>query len=270
MDNLNSEFGLDINLVTYMRLHEALQFAVDSRRNEEALPSQSLDFFLKSFEKGSKPFRRILRYKENSKLKICNLNTVKTFFELVSLPKPEDDILRFCWGEWQKNFYGNRCKEFLYKFRNNILGINQRVNKFVHDVDAECSLCTVNKEPRPIQVESFIHVFFECTYTTPYRVRIIETFFPELRGADEITLKIFWFTGIVPGMRRNNLFVSCIVNAVNYYIWNLKLKKSVNPLSIFIKDISDTVYKCLKMSKKLLEAKLSSNLIVCRHTFDPP
>jgi hypothetical protein len=270
MDNLNSEFGLDINLVTYMRLHEALQFAVDSRRNEEALPSQSLDFFLKSFEKGSKPFRRILRYKENSKLKICNLNTVKTFFELVSLPKPEDDILRFCWGEWQKNFYGNRCKEFLYKFRNNILGINQRVNKFVHDVDAECSLCTVNKEPRPIQVESFIHVFFECTYTTPYRVRIIETFFPELRGADEITLKRFWFTGIVPGMRRNNLFVSCIVNAVNYYIWNLKLKKSVNPLSIFIKDISDTVYKCLKMSKKLLEAKLSSNLIVCRHTFDPP
>jgi hypothetical protein len=79
MDNLNAEYGLDINLVTYMRLHEALQFAVDSRRNDEALPSQSLDFFLKSFEKGSKPFRRILCYKENSKLKIRNLNTMKTF-----------------------------------------------------------------------------------------------------------------------------------------------------------------------------------------------
>ena len=71
-------------------------------------------------------------------------------------------------------------------------------------------------------------------------------------------------------MQRNNMFVSCVVNVVIYYIWNLKLKKSLNPVSIFIKDISETVYKCLKMSKKLLESKLSSNLIVCRHTFDPP
>jgi hypothetical protein len=159
MDNLNVEYRLDLNLVTYMRLHEALQYAVETRRNDEAFPSQSLDFFLKSFEKRSKPFRGILRYKENSKLKIRNLNTVKTFFELVSFPQPEGDILRFCWGEWQKNYYGNRCKEFLYKVRNNILGTNQRVNKFVQGIDAECSLCTANKEPRPIQAESFIHVF---------------------------------------------------------------------------------------------------------------
>jgi hypothetical protein len=131
-------------------------------------------------------------------------------------------------------------------------------------------LCVVNKEQRPIHVESFIHIFYECAYTTLYRSRIIETYFPELRGADEETLKRFWFTGMVPGMQRNNMFVSCMVNVVNYYIWNLKLKKCLNPVSIFIKDISETVYKCLKMLKKLLEAKLSSNLIVCRHTFDPP
>jgi hypothetical protein len=56
MDNLNVEYGLDINLVTYMRLHEALQFAVDSRRNDEALPSQSLDFFLKNLRRDPNPF----------------------------------------------------------------------------------------------------------------------------------------------------------------------------------------------------------------------
>jgi hypothetical protein len=95
-----------------MRLHEALQFAVDSRRNDEALPSQSLDFFLKSFEKGSKPFRRILRYKENSKLKIRSLNTVKTFFELVGFQQPEDDIVRSCWGDWQKFFTVIDAKSF--------------------------------------------------------------------------------------------------------------------------------------------------------------
>jgi hypothetical protein len=151
-----------------MRLHEALQFAVDSRRNNDPLPTQSLDFFVKSFEKGSRPFRRILRYKEDRKLKIKTLNTAKTFVEIVGIQIPEDDILRFCWGEWQKNYYGNCSKEFLYKFRNNILGTNQRVSKFVPGIDAECSLCVANKEPLPIQVESSNHVFFYCTYTGRY------------------------------------------------------------------------------------------------------
>jgi hypothetical protein len=76
-NSLLVEFGIDLNLVTYMRLHEALQFAVDSRRNNEQLPTQSLEFFLKSFEKGSRAFRRVLRFKEDSKLKINKLNTVK-------------------------------------------------------------------------------------------------------------------------------------------------------------------------------------------------
>jgi hypothetical protein len=269
-NDLLTEYGIDLNLVTYMRLHEALQFAVDSRRNNDPLPTQSLDFFVKSFEKGSRPFRRILRYKEDSKLKIKTLNTVKTFVEIVGIQIPEDDILRFCWGEWQKNYYGNRCKEFLYKFRNNILGTNQRVSKFVPGIEAECSLCVANKEPLPIQVESFNHVFFDCTYTGRYRVEIIERFFPELQNANEPDLKKLWYFGIVPGMQRNNLFISCMISEVNFCIWKNKLKKCLTPVSTFVKDISDTMYKRLKMSNKLRESKLSSNLFVCRHTFDPP
>jgi hypothetical protein len=83
-------------------------------------------------------------------------------------------------------------------------------------------------------------------------------------------LKKFWFTGIVPGMQRNNLFISCLVSEVNFYIWKCKLKKCLTPVSTFVKDISDTMYKLLKMSNKIRESKLSLNLFVCRHTFDPP
>jgi hypothetical protein len=146
LNDLNFEFGLDFNLATYMRIHEALQFTKDSRREGDRKPAQSFEFFLKSFDKGSKPYRRILRFKENSKLKISTINTVKSFFEIVGLQMVNDDILHICWGEWQRNYYGNRCKEFIYKFRNNILGINQRVCKFVPDVGAECDICRVSKE----------------------------------------------------------------------------------------------------------------------------
>jgi hypothetical protein len=51
-----------------MRVHEALQFAALKFENEEASTVQSLDFFLKSFDKGSKPFRKILQRNEGKKM----------------------------------------------------------------------------------------------------------------------------------------------------------------------------------------------------------
>ncbi len=147
-----------------MRLYEALQFTVNSRRDDEIKQSQSLEFFIKSFVKGSKPFRRILSYRDSIGYNICTLNTVKTFSDLVGL-EAEKNVLHSCWGEWQRHFYGNRCKEFLYKFRNNILGLNQRVANFVPGFEAECSLCVINYEPLPRNVESFMHLFFECNYS---------------------------------------------------------------------------------------------------------
>jgi hypothetical protein len=181
-----------------------------------------------------------------------------------------DDILHICWGEWQRNYYGNRCKEFIYKFRNNILGINQRVCKFVPDVGAECDICRVSKEPLPINTESFLHLFFECPHTSRYRNIVIENFFPELANATEEQMKNFWFLGIMPNTRKVNPFVSCMVTEVNFYIWKMKLNKSLLPLGIFIQDLSYTMYSVLKMSNKLCELRQASDLFVCRHTFDPP
>ncbi len=40
-----------------------------------------------------------------------------------------------------------------------------------------CEQCNVNNEQRPIQSETFIHVFFECTYTKKYRDNIVTRLF---------------------------------------------------------------------------------------------
>jgi hypothetical protein len=100
LEDLNTEFDLNFSLVTYMRLYESMQFSVNNRRNMDIKPTQSMDFFLKSFETESKPFRRILGYKEKMGYNIATLNTVKTFTELVGTVKPNNEILRACWGEW--------------------------------------------------------------------------------------------------------------------------------------------------------------------------
>jgi hypothetical protein len=270
LEDINMEFSLNLTLVTYMRLHESLQFFVNSRRDNDVKLSQSLDFFLKSFEKGSKPFRKILSFRERKNLNISVLNTVKTFIDLVDIAMPEGDVLRACWGEWQRNYYGNRCKEFLYKYRNNILGTNQRVAHFVPNYSAECSLCTANNEPLPIQAESFMHVFFDCTYSRKYRETLIRNYFPELVNGDIVAQKNLLFFGLAPGMQHCNMFISGIVSQFNFLIWTVKLQKKLIPVNIFFEDLNLSIYKMLKMSNKIREAKQNLDLYVCRHTFDPP
>jgi len=159
-----------------------LQFYVSKLRNIDASkPPQSLEFFFKSFDKGSKPFRFILA--ANQKNSIEHLNTVVSFCNIISLPMPNIKTLKGAWSEWNNSYYPNRCREFLYKFRNNTLGVNARVCKFVQEIKAECSICVANSEPLPINSETFLHVFFECNYTQMYRDTILTNFFPELRGA---------------------------------------------------------------------------------------
>jgi exonuclease III len=60
--DLNNDYDLNFSLVTYMRLHEALGVVVNNNRGNEDKPTMSLEFFVRSFEKGSRPFRRILCY----------------------------------------------------------------------------------------------------------------------------------------------------------------------------------------------------------------
>ena len=128
----------------------------------------------------------------------------------------------------------------------------------------------INKEPFPIQAETFIHVFFECQYSCKYRETLIRKYFPEMANADQNTLKNFFFYGLLPGMTYNNIFISGIVSSFNYAIWTQKLQKRMVPIGVFFEDLNLSIYKLLKMSNKICEAKQNLDLYVCRHTFDPP
>jgi len=268
LNSVNIEFDLNLTLVTYMRLHEALDFYARQYANNVG-PSQSVAFFLKSFEKGSKPFRRILQHNETNRSTVGGITTVKKFFSLVDIDLPEEKILKFLWSDWNCGFLTNRCREFLFKFRNNILGLNSRVCKFVNTVQAECTFCCMNKEPFPINTESFVHLFFSCHVSDKYRKKIETCLFPEIVNNTDIIRREFWFLGKMPGDRNYNPFISALVNIVNHLIWEMKLRKELQPLSIFFEDVKFAAYKILKC-KYIREAKQNDIFFVCRHTFDPP
>jgi hypothetical protein len=96
-----------------MRLHEAFQFYLDSRRNDEPAPEQSSAFFMKTFTKGSRPYRRILENFLNSKETLAQNNSVVTFFGLLGNEILNETILKHCWGMWNNTYFINTQREFI-------------------------------------------------------------------------------------------------------------------------------------------------------------
>jgi hypothetical protein len=232
---LVEDTGINFKLVTYMRVHEALQFFIDSRRNIEPAPEQSLKFYLRTFVKGSGPYRRTIELASVSKEKLENNTCVRTFYSFVGIPVSEEPILKSCWSAWNKTYFGNRHREFLFKFYNNILGVNARVAHFVAGHSADCSVCLFNDEPAPRQAESFLHVFYDCHFTSKYRCMVEQEFFPEIDNRNENEKKIFWLLGLIPFNNEwvCNQFVHSAVFSFNFLIWKIKLSKNLIPVSIF-------------------------------------
>jgi hypothetical protein len=266
LDMLCDDTGINFNLVTYMRIHEALQFYKNTRGNVEPAPEQSVKFFLKTFTRGSGPYRRILEYGTNSKEKIENNNTVRTFINFLEIQVPEESVLRACWSAWNRNYFGNRQREFLFKFYNNILGVNARVAHFVPGHSAECTVCVINDEPAPRQAETFLHVFYECYYTSRYRQMAESDFFPEISPLTESQKRAFWLLGIIPTNIGYvcNQFIQSAVFCINYLIWKIKLSKSRTPVSIFREDFVFMCRNLLSKSGKLREVKTNSHFFLCR------
>jgi hypothetical protein len=252
-----------------MRIHESLQFYKNSRGNVEPAPEQSLKFFLKTFTSGSGPYRRTIEYATNYKEKLANNNTVITFFNFLGIPVLEDPLLKSCWSAWNRTCYGNRHREFLFKFYNNILGVNARVAYFVAGHSAECTVCSINDEPAPRQAETFLHVFFECHFTSRYRLMAETEFFPEISELSETEKKTFWLLGIIPSNIGyiGNMFIQSAVFCINYLIWRIKLTKTKTPVSIFREDFVYMIKCLLLKSGKLREVKTNSHFFLCRQKF---
>jgi hypothetical protein len=90
-----------------------------------------------------------------------------------------------------------------------------------------------------------------------YRAAVEDKYFPELRNAGESARKNFWFLSLLPGMNKCNIFISCIVNIVNMAIWEIKLRKEMLPVAVFLADINNQVYKMLALSSVVRNEKLS-------------
>jgi hypothetical protein len=118
-----------------------------------------LSNFLTRFKKGSRPFRKMFELDKNMAVKVRNETRTKTFFRLIGVPVPTTEVCCSLNSEWSIVQYPMKLREFIFKFRNNLLGLNTRVSHFNGNVDRLCTFCK-NSNVIPVPEETFVHLFF--------------------------------------------------------------------------------------------------------------
>lgn len=124
----------------YNQLKSTFKSAVNKYGRGDDKSTTLREFFL-SFKKGSRYFRRIFS-KTNHKGTISSSINCKTFLRLIDCASPGDIRLQYLYTSWNKFYYNSHIRVFLFKYYNNLLGLNSRVRHFNRDIDASCTFCS--------------------------------------------------------------------------------------------------------------------------------
>jgi exonuclease III len=225
-------------------------------------PGTTLDSFLTRFKKGSKNFRKVLTNAKMANLSLAKNTRIKTFFSLISVQIPDEPVLKKLTAQWSINCYPVKLRDFIFKFRNNILGLNVRVNHFNNGQSRNCTFCTISR--RPNFDETFLHIFYECPVTNHLLKQFFRIWTPELNFLNEDEEKKFVFLGInnLTG-NLDNFFISTLSIFILFYIWSCKLSKRIPVLEGLKNDLFFEIESIRRLSSTLRE-DMSLNLAICR------
>jgi len=264
--DINENYNLGFNLLTYMRLGTAITNFFRNLKPNRVTDSTSLgvEKFLLRFKQGSRPIRNILGLSNNKNNFIINQGFVKTFYRLSGIrpicPEKTKLFLEF----WDNSSLPNRLREFILKFNFNLLGINTRVAHFAENVGRSCTFCRI-KNSGAISDESFIHLFFECSTTNLWLRYFEREFFPEILFPDILSRKEFWFCQYnLEHSIHKNMFVKATIWSIKLSIWGAKLAKKTPSNRTLCMDVVNTLNGIYENSQKARFEKNYNNFYICR------
>jgi hypothetical protein len=165
--------------------------------------------------------------------------------------------------QWSRVFYPNKLREFIFKFYNNLLGLNTRVSHFNREIARACTFCTaMNKNPVPD--ETFEHLFFSCSVTENIRNLLIRDFLHDLNANTINEQKKLFFLGVNPIDDSNkNSFLFCVIMHFMHFIWQCKLQKKLPTMQNLLNDIFYNVETIRKNCGEIRD-NMANNLTICR------
>jgi hypothetical protein len=251
------ELGIFLTGTVHLRLQSAILHAkkkygkISSIKKEKTVAT-----FLNSFKKGSKKFRSCFDATKISENNILELRTVLTFSALVDTPIEDPDTVAFAIGMWNCSFLPNDYREFLFKERNNCLGLNSRVAHFQENTTDQCSFCRIlNRDT--VNRETFLHLFLDCPVTRTALNGFLRLSGSNIHGNDPNLKFSYWF-----GFHNNehSKSVALVFSTFRFCIWKFRLRKRI-PRSIELFEILDTLLKNIEKIKPKIGSAIKNSLL---------
>jgi hypothetical protein len=258
--SVSKNIALDMNTFEQIKLYIRESWLLIKKFSNTEIETD-LGTFLSRFKRGSKPFRKTLDTVDVLMIENKANRRNNTFFDLLNMQKPDNKILKILNGQWALSYYPVSLREFIFKFRNNILGLNTRVSHFNNNVGRGCTFCAKAGSPN-VPDENFLHLFFNCTHTKlvidGLFTRYLDHDLRDIEGQKKIL-----FTGMGPDFNEPNIFLLTIMSIALHFIWQCKLQKKLPTLEGMLNDIFFIAESILKTSNVVLNA-MNLNLPLCR------
>jgi hypothetical protein len=199
-----------------------------------------LETFLANWHKGSKKFRWVLlntgeKYVAHNIVKFAsNMETVITIDCAVLLNK-----------DWNKSYYSNELRTFIFKFHNNTLPINTVLSHFARGVSRNCTFCSLELNPDPVD-ESAFHLFYDC----PTVERSRKYFFKWLANNDTFLLNRHEFFCCGPVGERSEIWIT-ILYLFKFYLWECKKRNTLPVMESLKTFVLKELNVMTKVSKKM-------------------
>ncbi len=244
-NDLSRIHGLELSEVGYERLTKCLNHFISrlkATKNNDGSKKTLISIFGKIKKPGAK-IRECIVKKRKKQFELLKQSQIVTFSRITLTDLPTNEELGEVISLWSKNGFNTRIKTFLFKFYNNLLGLNTRVSHFDNSVDCSCTVCKINQSnnflglrvpvpvPAPVPVptpdESFKHMFLDCPVVRKLHDQFLEKYFNSLTFNSDSERAKFFFYGMVPGQKKYNVFIHATVLIFQYVIWQMKLKKRI-------------------------------------------
>jgi hypothetical protein len=233
--------GITFPVSTWMKLRSAILLAKKNFAEVETGPDpppdlQSISTFLSRFKKGSKPFRKIIDLSTYQGQSLTDLPVLRSFSDICHVNVPNETIAKNFLSSWNCVFLENSFREFVFKFRNNLIKTGDRLSNFLPNYDDSCFLCRNllnNMERR----ETFLHFFRKCPVTDNLILRFNKRFRLTWNVTDLNLEQLYWFGDMNNVLDRPTLLVYDIFR---YQLWCMKQRKIID-LEFIINNSVDTL-----------------------------
>jgi len=216
---------------------------------------------LLKIKRGSKKIREVLTASAISQSNPVDLLIVESFARITNTTVPDDTVLKNVLGLWNKAYFTNDFREFLFKQRNNTLGIGARVAHFDENVDDRCTFCRI-LYPAVQTREDFSHLFRNCPITLGLLRNTVRLWQLPITipgpDPDPVFENLYWY-GIKN--RENKMVLSIFFDLFRYVLWKFKTRRILPRIAEFISIYTSLLDTILSIKPKI-RAKIFNNRLI--------